>query len=428
MFRRSKWKIIFAIMASVLLIFASTMGAILVWAYFENRAESREMLDRFVNSFIIADERPELRPSGNTFDKPQGEEPPEIRDNEGEEPGGRKRGMEARRMDLSVFYSVVFSKDGELESVNSEGGDFFTEAELVEKARAVLSSGRESGTVDSLCYRVLTRETYTLVAFHDNALSDERMASMIRMTLIVGGAAFLILFLIAFLVAHRIVKPLEENDEKQKQFVSDAGHELKTPVSVVSANLAVLKREIGDNEWLDNIRYENERMGDLVTQLLDLSRAENAAVPMEELDFSRLVEGEALPFESLAFERGLSIRSAIAENIHLRGNRSQLAQLSSILLENAIRHSSGGQEIGLTLKREGRHALLSVENCGEAIPEEQRKRLFERFYRVDEARTGADHHYGLGLSIARAITERHGGSISVACPAGKVVFTVQLPC
>ena len=220
---------------------------------------------------------------------------------------------------------------------------------------------------------------------------------------------------------------MEENDQRQKQFVSDAGHELKTPVSVISTNAELLFRQLGANEWLDNIRYENERMRDLVTQLLDLSRAENAHVQMEELDLSRLITGEALPFESVAFENGLSIRSEIDDGITLQGNRTQLSQLVSILLDNAIRHADGGNVIGLSLCRHGRYAVLAVENSGKEIPQEQQARLFERFYRLDEVRNGEGKHYGLGLAIAKTIAEAHSGSISVECKNRKVKFTVSLP-
>lgn len=168
-------------------------------------------------------------------------------------------------------------------------------------------------------------------------------------------------------------------------------------------------------------------MGDLVTQLLDLSRAENAKIQMEELDLSRLVTGEALPFESVAFERGMSIRSDIDDSITLQGNRTQLSQLVSILLDNAIRHADGGNEIGLSLRRHGRYAVFAVENSGKEIPQEQQARLFERFYRLNEVRNSEGNHYGLGLAIAKAISEAHGGSIAVACRDGKVVFTVSLP-
>ena len=195
---------------------------------------------------------------------------------------------------------------------------------------------------------------------------------------------------------------------------------------MISANAELLSRETDPSEWLDNIRYENDRMGDLVTQLLELSRAENAQPDPEQLDLSRLVTGEVLPFESVAFERGMTIKSDIAEGIMIEGNRPRLSQLVSILLDNAVRHSGGG-EIVLALREQGKNAVLTVENSGGEIPPDKLERLFERFYRVDGSRNSEGGHYGLGLAIARAVAEAHGGCISAASGDGKVVFTVSLP-
>ena len=196
---------------------------------------------------------------------------------------------------------------------------------------------------------------------------------------------------------------------------------------MVSANAELLSREVGDNQWLRNIQYENERMGVLIGQLLDLARTESVTPKMESLDFSRLVSGETLPFESVAFEKNLTLNSSIADDIRVEGNSTQLKQIVSILLDNAIRHSSDGGAVFLTLKKEHGLAKLFVVNRGEEIPKEQQKQLFERFYRVDTARNGEDKHYGLGLAIAKAIVTAHKGHIQVRCFDGLVEFSVEIP-
>jgi signal transduction histidine kinase len=164
-----------------------------------------------------------------------------------------------------------------------------------------------------------------------------------------------------------------------------------------------------------------------VTQLLELSRAENGTLPKEDLDLSNLVTGEALPFESIAFEQGLSLESNIEEGIHIQGNAGQLRQLTAILIDNAISHSQGGDSVDISLKTDRHQAVLSVTNYGPEIPKDVRDKLFERFYRTDEARTGGSGHYGLGLAIARAIVQGHSGVISVDCADGKVTFKAALP-
>lgn len=256
---------------------------------------------------------------------------------------------------------------------------------------------------------------------------DESMSTLFRYTLIFGSIAIITLFFLAVHLANRIVKPLEESYQKQKQFISDAGHELKTPISVISANSELLTTEIGDNQWLNNIQYENERMKTLVIQLLELAKTENFALKTERLNFSRLICGEVLPFESVAFEKGFTLNCNISDDLFVEGNNSQLKQLVAILLDNSIYHSSNGSEISICLTEERNFAKLSVINNGEEITSEQKKQIFERFYRIDSARSGDGKHYGLGLAIAKSIVSSHNGKIDVLCYNGKVEFLINLP-
>lgn len=269
--------------------------------------------------------------------------------------------------------------------------------------------------------------SYTLIVFLDNRITRNGISALLKSTVFGGRIAIIVFFFLSVQLARMIVRPLEENHRKQKQFISDAGHELKTPISVVSANADLLAREIGENQWLSNIQYENERMGSLVTQLLDLARMEHVTPQMETVDFSHLVSGEALPFESVMYETGMVLNSEIQEKIMVYGNSMQLKQITAILLDNAVKHSNPGGEILLTLKKEHGHAVLTVINDGDEIPEEQQKHLFDRFYRVDEARNGEDKHYGLGLAIAKAIAVGHNGKIRVKCQDGKVQFIFRIP-
>ncbi|MBR6915240.1 MAG: HAMP domain-containing histidine kinase, partial [Clostridia bacterium] len=291
-------------------------------------------------------------------------------------------------------------------------------------AHEAAASGKETGRTGRFLFIVEKRGDVTFVAFIDSSVTDDSLTTLLRYELIVGGAALVLIFLLSLFLSSRIIKPLEENDKRQKQFVSDAGHELKTPISVISANTEILSRG-GDNEWLSNIRYETERMGSLVRDLLRLSRAENAERVSETVDLSRLVEGEELPFETVAFERGITIQAQIKEGVTVDGDPGQLKQLTAILIDNAIRHGTG-EKIAISLVADHRSAILRVTNDGEEIPKEIRDRLFERFYRRDEAR-GEDDSFGLGLAIAKAIAEAHRGSIGVGCRDGKVEFTVTLP-
>ena len=342
---------------------------------------------------------------------------------------GDKHGVDPKspRYQLSTFYHVAVSYDGQILDIKNGSSMVHTNEDLKELAEGILQQDRITGTENNLVFYKADKGGYTLVTFIDNTVVNESARMLLRYTLIFGGVALILLFFLSVFLAKKIVKPLEESYQKQKQFISDAGHELKTPVSVVGANAELLCREIGDNQWLANIQYENTRMGILVGKLLELARTENITPQMECVDFSRLVSGEGLPFESVAFEKGLVLISEIASGIVVEGNAPQLKQLVAILLDNAISHSNDEGEVYVSLIREHGYAKLTVMNRGEEIPVHQREQIFERFYRVDTARNGEDKHYGLGLAIAKAIATSHNGHIEVLCHDGLVEFSFRIP-
>lgn len=413
MFKKSRRKIVASIMSILVLLWVGTLGVIYASSYFEMKHQNEQMLEAHAEMYTInqsISDFPSFRP------RPDGN-----RD------FNHKFNPESPRFQLSTFYSVAVSYDGEILEVKNGMSGVHTDEELVSLTESIIKSGRNNGTENNLAFYKTDKGGYTLVSFMDNTVVNENAMTLFRYTLIFGGVALVLFFFLSVFLARKIVNPLEESYQKQKQFISDAGHELKTPVSVVSANAELLSREIGDNQWLQNIQYENERMGVLVGQLLDLARTENVTPQMEHIDFSRLIAGESLPFESVAFEKGLNLNTNIANDISVVGNSTQLKQIVSILLDNAIRHSKDGGEVWLTLTKEHGFAKLSVINKGEEIRAEHREQIFERFYRVDTVRNGEDKHYGLGLAIAKAITTSHKGNIAVHCFDGFVEFRVHIP-
>lgn len=414
MFKQSRRKIVAAIMSILVLLWVGTLSVIYASSYFEMSKQNEQMLKAHAEMYSLPNSFGEMMPPNRP--RPDG--------NHGFNPNFDS---ESPMFQLSTFYSVAVSYEGEILEVKNGTSGVHTDESLKNLAQSIVKSGRNNGIENNLAFLKVDKGGYILVAFMDNTVVNESAMTLFRYTLIFGVVALVLFFFLSMYLAKRIVNPLEESYQKQKQFISDAGHELKTPVSVVSANAELLSREIGDNQWLQNIQYENERMGMLVGQLLDLARTENVAPQMEHIDFSRLVAGESLPFESVAFEKGLHLNTNITSNIGVIGNSTQLKQLVSILLDNAIRHSKGGGEVWLTLTKEHGFAKLSVINKGDEIPVEQREQIFERFYRVDTARNSEDKHYGLGLAIAKAITTSHKGNIAVHCFDGFVEFRVQIP-
>ena len=459
MFKKSRIKIIVAVMASIIVLLFVTLAVILVTSYAQVDNDNQRLLEQYSREYRLDGElTPQNKSSqddlyteedagtdesnegtgvaGNSAEKIgtagnngesgeastgeliQGDErPPEM---DGQSP------EEIHKFDVSTFYSVAIANDGTVLKVENGAGTLYSDETISEYADEIINSGSNKGKIKNLSYLKTQKNGYTLVVFIDNSIMQGGMTTVFKNTLIIGGIAVVVVFVISIFLAKRIVAPLEESFRKQKQFISDAGHELKTPVSVVNANAELLSREIGENQWLSNIQYENERMGSLVKQLLDLAKTENVAPQTEQLDFSRTVSGELLPFESVAFENGVKLVSDIAENVVVEGDSGRLKQLVSILIDNAIRHSEQKKEVKVTLKSERGFAKLSVVNEGDEIPADQQKLIFERFYRADQAR-GDDGNFGLGLAIAKAITESHKGKIGVSCYSGKIEFTALIP-
>ena len=413
MFKKSRRKIVAAIMSILVLLWVGTLGVIYASSYFEMKSRNEQLLKFHADMYTLSGSFDGMKPPNRPFP--------------GGNPGFDAGFAESPMFQLSTFYTVAVSYEGDILEIENEPPTVHTDDDLERLARSIIKGGRDNGTENNLAFYKTDKEGYTLVTFMDNTIVNENAMTLFRYTLIFGGVALVIFFFLSVFLARKIVNPLEESYQKQKQFISDAGHELKTPVSVVSANAELLSRELGDNQWLQNIQYENERMGMLVGQLLDLARTEDTTPQMEHINLSRLVDGEALPFESVAFEKGLVLNTNITSNIDVVGNSTQLKQIVSILLDNAIRHSKEQGEVWLTLTKEHGFAKLSVINKGDEIPEEQRTKIFERFYRVDTARNSEDKHYGLGLAIAKAIATSHKGHIEAQCFNGFVEFRVQIP-
>lgn len=412
MFKKSRRKIVAAIMSVLVLLWVGTLGVIYASSYIEMSRRNIAMMTAHTEMYTLSNSFDDMTPimpkpdGGNRFNPGFAESPV---------------------FQLSTFYTVAMSYDGSVLEIRNSQPNIHSDDELKELATEIIKGKKTKGTDKDLAFYKTDKSGYNLVVFMDNTVINENAATLFRYTLIFGGMALIVFFFLSQFLAKKIIRPLEENHMKQKQFISDAGHELKTPVSVVSANAELLSREIGENQWLDNILYENERMGMLVGQLLELARTESVTPQMEIIDFSRLVQGEALPFESVAFENGLELICNTQDGITVEGNSSQLKQLVSILLDNGIRHSTDGKTIKLRLIKEHGVAVLSVINNGDEIPEEHRKQIFERFYRVDTARNGEDKHYGLGLAIAKSITETHKGHIEVLCYNSLVELRVTIP-
>ncbi len=309
-------------------------------------------------------------------------------------------------------FTVFFDKDGDVTRTNTESIYSITDEVAIEYAEKVVDDGEERGWISNYRYKVFSNDFGKGVVFVDGSMSrSSMMQSMTIAGLVLLGCAALVLLLI-ILLSGRVVKPIAESYEKQKQFITDANHELKTPLTLILANLDIAETELGKNEWLDDIRSEGHRMTELVNQLVALSRMDEEGQPLNvtELDISGIVTDATSEFKPLAESRGKKLTADIDPNIRYNGDEALLRRLISVLLDNAVKYCDIDGEISITLRR-GRRVVMTVENTYAAVGEIELHRLFDRFYLADKARrfTGG---YGIGLSMAKAIVEKHKGEIT----------------
>lgn len=330
-------------------------------------------------------------------------------------------------------FILFINPDGEI--IAEDNGSFALSDEeyiknLFEYAE---SSKEESGLVPDTTLRYLRNETPMgkSYIFTDISAEAKMLGSLYKTSISIGIAAFLLFFVISIFLAKWAVRPVEEAWDKQKQFIADASHELKTPLTVITTNAELMKSEESTdnkNKFTDNILTMSKQMRGLVESMLEIARFDNGSLKKEFAIFnlSETVSDAILPFEALFFEKEQNFTSEIEPDIRINGNAEQIKQVIDILLDNANKYASEKSEIKLILKKQGRNQCrLSVSNEGETISEEELKNIFKRFYRGDKTRQ-MNNSYGLGLSIAESIAKEHSGKIFAESKNGINTFTVQL--
>lgn len=289
---------------------------------------------------------------------------------------------------------------------------------------------KEKGIIDKYVYKLVPINSNNSIII---LMEDESVVSRIKTILYSSIIAFILseiaIYIIAKKISSVIVKPVRETFEKQKQFISDASHELKTPLAVIEANTDVLEEKTGNNKWISYIQNEIESMNKLINELLFLAKMENKenTKEYERLDLSNEVEIITSMFESMAYENNIKIKSNIQENITINMEKEDIKHILSTLLDNAIKHTDFGKEIIVELKKEKNDIVLLVENTGNPIPEEESEKIFERFYRIDKSRNRSEKRYGLGLAIAKSTVQKYNGNIKTYRKNNYTVFEVKIP-
>lgn len=331
----------------------------------------------------------------------------------------------------SNFFIVKLNESGQIVFTDVSRTALVDEASAEELALSVFNEKTSAGKAGKYRYQVShSRMNHeTVIVFLD---TSEEILSYVRVLLLSGGIGIvcwiLMLFMVMFL-SKRAIRPIAENIEKQKQFVTNAGHEIKTPLAIILANTEAMELYNGENKWSKNIREQTVRLSGLMKNLLFLAKMDegSAQIMKTEISFSELLTENIQYFTEPLKLRGITLQTEIQPNVIIKANKEQMIQLISILMENASKYTNDNGTVAVSLQKSDKHVLLQIKNSCEELPDTPPDKLFDRFYRDDKARTQKTGGYGIGLSVARSIVTANKGSITAEYENESFVsFTVRL--
>lgn len=407
MIRKLQWKFVLVAMLSLLIVLGILINLINLFNY-------RALVRQADESLQILAATDGSTPAQFTI------ESRENSDGTGRSGRGPRRESRGERMFQLRYFSVVLSEDGEVEETNLKNVVTVDEQTAVEMALAASKRGREKGFSGDYRYLGVQEDAKTRWIFlnREQELSTQR--GFLLTSVLISLAGMLMVFILLTHLSGRIVRPIALSYEKQKRFITDAGHELKTPITIIRADADVIEADLGSSEWLEDIRAQTDRLSSLTNDLIYLSRMEEGGADPRMLDFSLsgAVLDEAQPFQSVALAQNKRFAADIQPEVSFRGDEKMIRRLISVLLDNAIKYSPDGGEISLTMQKAGKQIRLSVSNTAENVEKGSADRLFDRFYRGDASRSSESGGFGLGLSIAKAVAETHKGKIRAFSPDG----------
>lgn len=414
MIKRLRIKLVLVLSGLLVLVLVGILCAVNIFNYHSNMDNSYKRIERLNSSILMQRNKNTFFFNGNSKDYYY---------------------LDKNFGDTSEYYFAFVNPDRVITQIATEENSRYSYDEIAEFTKTALSHSAKNGTIKNLIYNVTLIDYGEfgkgfVVGFMDNSVTVDNINHfvLISITIFIIGTAIIIV--LSLLISFWLIKPVELAFNKQKQFISDASHELKTPIAVISANADILESEIGnDNKWLGYIRSESERMSKLITSLLTLTRIElqEDKTQLTHFDMCNAVMEITMPFESVAFEKGIFLQCEPEGEVFVNGNEQQLKQVVAILTDNAIKHCTENGIVSVNVYPTGKNrCTVSVSNDGEPIPYEIRDKIFERFFRADESRTREENRYGLGLAIAKQIIENHKGTISIKCDDNITTFVFTI--
>ncbi len=326
------------------------------------------------------------------------------------------------------YFTVVIGDTGEIKSVNTDRIAAVDQTQAADYALSLYRENKTSGFYDNYRYgKTETADGSTMYIFVDCTRELNNFENFLLVSIAVGVSAFVAVFILVFFLSGRIIKPVAESYAKQKRFITDASHEIKTPLTVISANTEVLEMQGVENEWTIGIKEQVKRLTSLTEKLVFLARMDEESQTLKATDFSLsdAVDETVKPFCAVAVSKGLTLERDIQKNVSYCGDESMIRQLVSLLVDNALKYSDENGDIFVRLKTVGGKLQLTVTNPAKDLSGDL-SILFERFYRNDKSRNSETGGHGIGLSVVKAIVDAHKGKITAHAENGTVAFTVTL--
>ena len=378
MIKKMRYQFILVTMASISFIFILILTVINISMTLSSRKQGYDLLYHMAE--IHQNQNPSAQDKGNPHNTP---------------PRNPVDGFDRFRS-----FSVLYDADGNISEIFYNENSDLAEDTIRQLAAEIdlQETPNEKGVLSKYLYIIKERGTNKQIFFLDYSMEKEISLRLFWTCLYIGLIGMVFIFLLVVILSKWIVTPVQTAFDKQKQFIADASHELKTPLTIITANAEVLAGTVKDNKWLNHILAQTRRMNFLIKNLLELAKLDSCDIPHELMDFdmSQCVKNAALSFESLAFEYGKTYEIDICNNIYMYGNESAIRQLTTILLDNAFKYSEEKGSISIHLCQQGDKRILTVQNSGNIIPKQEQKRIFERFYRSDSSRSRETGGYGLG--------------------------------
>ena len=442
MVKKLRRKFVLTAMLSLLLILIGIIGVINIVNFTQVQKDADETLNILAENDGLFPDMNLIFPPPQGFGDPEGNDDFKFKDDNirvgGPAPFFGDRMAYNRSLEIpfqSRYFWVKLSDEGKPGELDVTHIAAVTSEEATEFAGKVYANKEKERGYLAGQYRYLIHEKEDgsyIVLFMDCSAGFYNANKLLFMTLLIGLAALIAMFILVFLFSGKAVAPVVESLEKQKRFITDAGHELKTPLAVISANMDVIELEAGESEWTKSTKNQIKRMDGLVKNLLTLSRMEeeNINLVFSDVNLSPVVEDSATYFVAVADFKKVKYSREIEDDIHINGDKNSIQQLCTILIDNAMKYTPDEGRVDVTLSGDEntRNAILEVSNTCENLPKGNLDRLFDRFYRGESSRSRKTGGYGIGLSVARAIATSHGGTIDAITEGDNTMrFIVKIP-